>query len=307
MNDHLSPILRKKTLELDYSSIIGVNLHLLTVCQNASMCQTYSPENVFTCRQRTHRMTWKWKEPHCLWTTDVPREPKLMRERERWWWRDKRQNNLAKGGERNVEEKTIGEGMQGRGKKRHPQGVLLTLDLMDNSSSMHLVCLCAYACSMWILTWISVHIWQHRSVKCLKTCMTVGILPIVECVPGFALMHIYFTQPQVVFPGPTKLGGGHSPPWAYAYQSLVSRFRVTSKPITSLHKSFPLSLMSYLITVRYRKKKVIDMEIKFWQWCYLNGRLAGSFINTLLSYSPKVIHPSIFFCFIQGRVAGAAA
>lgn len=82
MNDHLSPILRKKTLELDYSSIIGVNLHLLTVCQNASMCQTYSPENVFTCRQRTHRMTWKWKEPHCLWTTDVPREPKLMRERE---------------------------------------------------------------------------------------------------------------------------------------------------------------------------------------------------------------------------------
>lgn len=57
MNDHLSPILRKKTLELDYSSIIGVNLHLLTVCQNASMCQTYSPENVFTCRQRTHRMT----------------------------------------------------------------------------------------------------------------------------------------------------------------------------------------------------------------------------------------------------------
>lgn len=70
------------------------------------------------------------------------------RERERWWWRDKRQNNLAKGGERNVEEKTIGEGMQGREKKRQPQGVLLTLDLMDNSSSMHLVCLCAYACSM---------------------------------------------------------------------------------------------------------------------------------------------------------------
>lgn len=99
-----------------------MNLHLLTVCQNASMCQTYSPENVFTCRQRTHWMTWKWKEPHCLWTTDVPREPKLMRERERWWWRDKRQNNLAKGGERNVEEKTIGEGMQGRGKKKTASG-----------------------------------------------------------------------------------------------------------------------------------------------------------------------------------------
>lgn len=254
MNDHLSPILRKKTLELDYSSIIGVNLHLLTVCQNASMCQTYSPENVFTCRQRTHRMTWKWKEPHCLWTTDVPREPKLMREREVVVERQEAEQPSKRRWEECRREDDRGR-HAGEREKRQPQGVLLTLDLMDNSSSMHLVCLCAYAFSMWILTWISVHIWQHRSVKCLKTCMTVGILRIVECVPGFALMHIYFTQPQVVFPGPTKLGGGHSPPWAYAYQSLVSRFRVTSKPITSLHKSFPLSLMSYLITVRYRKKK----------------------------------------------------
>lgn len=208
MNDHLSPIRRKKTLKLDYSSIIGVNLHLLTVCQNASMCQTYSPENVFTCRQRTHWMTWKWKEPHCLWTTDVPREPKLMRERERWWWRDKRQNNLAKGGERNVEEKTIGEGMQGREKKRQPQGVLLTLDLMDNSSSMHLVCLCAYACSMWILTWISVHIWQHRSVKCLKTCMTVGILCIVECVLRLCINAYLFHAAAGGLSRPNEAGRG---------------------------------------------------------------------------------------------------
>lgn len=53
---------------------------------------------------------------------------------------------------------------RGGKKRRQPRDVFLTLDLMDNWSSMCLACLSACACSMWIGTWVSVHAGDYQSV-----------------------------------------------------------------------------------------------------------------------------------------------
>ena len=89
--------------------------------------QNVGVKNSFTWRQRTQRTTWEWRAAYCLWTTDVPRGGKWIRERklvEQGWEHEqplaeRRWEECRRGGQR---EKTCRE------KRWQPQGRLLTLD-----------------------------------------------------------------------------------------------------------------------------------------------------------------------------------
>lgn len=159
-------------------------------------------------------------------------------------------------------------------KKGQPQDVLLTLDLVDNSNCMRLTCLCACACSMWIPTWIHVHVKNHPSVhESDWILMWLWLWAYCTFLRAHAVYQCIFILPSSRWSSQAwwSWEGGHSPPSASVYQAHVSRFRVTSNPLTSLAQCmpFPRSLMPCLPTVSCHRQltlKGCTGKKKLHQW-----------------------------------------
>ena len=153
-------------------------------------------------------------------------------------------------GERDVERKTVGQDMQAE--KGITSGYAADIGLFGQLK-WHVpepsVCVCLQQANFFLNHCPCLRVAQCMC-KSLNPCviMALGILYISRaCVPMLRINAYSFQPAAGGHARPDEAWGGHSPPSASVYQVLVSRYRVTFNPLTSLteYMSFPpLSLAS---------------------------------------------------------------